>query len=76
MLVLPRAESDWKDHHAKWMRCVVWGNAVEGRLSRDEHVRYVQAHLSQRAGEDEVKTAFTIDDYSGELDLCHHWVQD
>jgi hypothetical protein len=32
--------------------------------------------ISQSAGEDEVETTSIIDEYSGELDLCHHRVQD
>jgi hypothetical protein len=32
--------------------------------------------IFQRASEDEVETASTVDEYSGELDLCHHGVQD
>jgi hypothetical protein len=38
-VVLPRAEGDWKNHRAKWMRCITWDNAVERRFAWDEHVR-------------------------------------
>jgi hypothetical protein len=58
------------------MRCIAWDNAKEGRFAWDEHVCYVQAHLSQSAGEDDVETTSTVDEYSGELDFCHHRVQD
>jgi hypothetical protein len=31
-VVLPRAEGDWKNHHAKWVHRITWDNAVERRL--------------------------------------------
>jgi hypothetical protein len=36
-LVLPRAEGDWKNHCAKWVRCISWDNAVE-RLAWIQHI--------------------------------------
>jgi hypothetical protein len=75
-VVFPRAKGDWKDHRAKWMRCIAWDDAVERGLSWDKHVSLVQAHLSQSAGEDEVETTSAVDENSGELDFCHHRVQD
>jgi hypothetical protein len=37
-VVLPRAEGDWKNHRAKWVRRIIWDNAVERRLARNQHV--------------------------------------
>jgi hypothetical protein len=56
--------------------CGIAGDdAVESRLARDEHVHQVRAHLPQRAGEEEVETAPAVNEYSCELDLCYHRVQ-
>jgi hypothetical protein len=75
-IVLPHAESDWENHHAKWVRRITWDNAVEGRFAWSQHVREIQTHLPQSAGEDEVETTPTIDEHLGEPDFCHHWIQD
>jgi hypothetical protein len=32
---LPRAESDWKNYRAKWVRCVTWDDAIERGLARN-----------------------------------------
>jgi hypothetical protein len=76
VVVLPRAEGDWKDYRTKWVRRVTWDDAIERGLARNQHVHEVQTHLPQSAGEDEVETAPTIDEHLGEPDFCHHWVQD
>jgi hypothetical protein len=75
-VVLPRAESDWKNHHAKWVHHVTWDNAVERRLAWNLHFREVQTYLSQSAGEDMVETTPTVGEHLGEPDFCHHRVQD
>jgi hypothetical protein len=75
-VVLPRAEGDWKNHHAKWVCRITWDNTIERRFARNQHVREVQTHLSQSADEDEVETTPTIDKHLGEPDFCHHRIQD
>jgi hypothetical protein len=76
VVVLPRAEGDWKDYRTKWVHRVTWDDAIEGGFARNQHVREVQTHLPQSACEDEVETTPTADEHLGELDLCHHWTQD
>jgi hypothetical protein len=66
-VVLPRAEGDWKNHHAKWVHRITWDNAVERRLAWTQHVGEVQTHLSQSAGEDEVETTLAVDEHLGDL---------
>jgi hypothetical protein len=68
-VVLPRAEGDWKNHRAKWVRRITWDNAIERRLSWNQHVREVQTHLSQSAGKDEVETTPAVDEHLGEPDF-------
>jgi hypothetical protein len=75
-VVLPRTEGDWKNHRAKWVRRITWDNTVERRLTWNQHVREVETHLSQSAGEDEVEATPTVDEHLGEPDFCHHRVQD
>jgi hypothetical protein len=75
-VVRPRAEGDWKNHRAKWMRRITWDNAIERRLACNQHVREVQTHLSQSASEDEVETIPAVDEHFGEPDFCHHQIQD
>jgi hypothetical protein len=75
-VVLPRAESDWKNYRTKWVRRITWYDAVERGLARNQHVREVQAHLPQSASKDEVETTPTVDEHLGEPDFCHHWIQD
>jgi hypothetical protein len=75
VVILPRAESDRKKHHAKWVRRITRDNAVKWRLAWNQHVREVQSHLSQSASEDEVETTPTVDKHLGEPDFYHHWVQ-
>jgi hypothetical protein len=75
-VVLSRAEGDWKNHRAMWVRCITWNNAVERRLAWNQHVPEVQTHLSQSAGEDEVETTPTVDEHLGEPDFGHHRIQD
>jgi hypothetical protein len=74
-VILSRAESDWKNHCAKWVRCITRDNVVKQRLSWNQQVHEVQTHLSQSAGEDEVETTPTVDEHLGEPDFCHHQVQ-
>jgi hypothetical protein len=57
------------------VRRITWDNAVERRLAWNQHVREVQTHLSQSAGEDEVETTPAIDEHLGESDFCHHRIQ-
>jgi hypothetical protein len=63
---LSRAEGDWKNHRAKWVHRITWDNAVERRLAWNQHVREIQTHLSQSAGEDKVETTSAIDEHLGE----------
>jgi hypothetical protein len=74
-VVLPRAESDWKNHRAKWVRRITWDNAIERRFALNQHIREVQTHFPQSASEDEVETAPTVDEHIGEPDFYHHRVQ-
>jgi hypothetical protein len=75
-VVLPCAEGDWKNHHAKWVRHITWDNAVERKFAWNQHIREVQTHLSQSACEDEVETTPTVNEHLGEPDFCHHQTQD
>jgi hypothetical protein len=42
----------------------------------NQHVLEIQAHFLQSADEDEIEPTPAIDEDLGELDLCHHRVQD
>jgi hypothetical protein len=75
-IVLPRAEGDWKNHRDKWVCRITWDNDVERRLAWNQHVREVQTHLSQNAGEDEVETTPAVDEHLSEPDFCHHRISD
>jgi hypothetical protein len=75
-VVLPRAEGDWEDDRTKWVCRVTWDDAVKRGLAGNQHVLEIQAHLPQRADEDEVEPASTIDEDLGELDLRYHRIED
>jgi hypothetical protein len=47
-VVLPRAKGDWKDHRAKWMRCIPWDDAVVKRPPIREDLK-VLLYQSQEA---------------------------
>jgi hypothetical protein len=75
-IILPCAEGDWEDHRTKRVCRVTWDDAVEGRLAGNQHVLEIQAHFFQSADEDEIEPAPAVDKDLGELNLCHHRIQD
>jgi hypothetical protein len=75
-VVFPRAKGDWENYRTKRVCRVTWDDAVEGGLARNQHGLEVQAHLPQSANEDEVEPAPAINEDLGELDLCHHRIED
>jgi hypothetical protein len=75
-IVLPRAEADWEDYRTKRVCRITWDDAVEGGFAGNQHVLEIQAHFLQSADEDEIEPAPAIDEDLGELDLCHHRIQD
>jgi hypothetical protein len=76
MIIVPRAEGDWEDYRTKRVCCVTWDDAVEGRLTGNQHVLEIQAHLPQSANDDEVEPASAIDEDLGKLDLRYHRIKD
>jgi hypothetical protein len=58
------------------MHRITLDNTVERRLPWNKHVRKVQTHLSQSAGEDEVETTPAVDEHFGEVDFCNDRIQD
>jgi hypothetical protein len=55
---------------------VTWDDAVKGGLAGNKHVLEIQAHFLQSAEKNEIKPAPAIDEDLGELNLCHHRIQD
>jgi hypothetical protein len=55
---------------------VIWDDAVKGGLAGNQHVLEVQAYFLQCADEDEIEPTSAINEDLGELDLCHHRIQD
>jgi hypothetical protein len=74
-VILPRPKSDWENDCSKRVRGIARDNTVKRSFARSELVGKVQTHLLQRAGEDKIKSAPTINKNLSKLDFCDHWIQ-
>ena len=70
-VVVAGAEGDWKGDPADQGRPGSGDDAVEGLVGWDQG-GHVVAHSLQRAGEDDVEGATTVDEYFSQADLAHH----
>ena len=73
--VLFCTKCDWESNRANWCRGIPGDDAVEWCLAWSKQTHVVEAHLCQRACEDQVEPASAVDEYSSELGALDEWVE-